>query len=347
MAGQWFWVVFCWALLAIGELALASFAGWGAGYAHPVFGWAVFFGVALTLVGMTVKATWTEVPEKEVWVIQWVGRYLTSWKSGLHFQFPLLGFMKVDAQVYMGDQMMPLCMDEKVPEGYGGGKVDFTDGSARVDATVYFRIVCPEKAVYGVNDVFAAIAEKLDGAVRTCLGALTLDEANRLKAQYNLARILNGVSHGNAPPEATQSLLYREAYDRWGVEILSVAISDIELSEAQIAAREKVLVAEKEAQAAEHMKQVEIRRAEAKAQSIRLEGDARKEAYEAQFGVLIARGLTAREAADLLNEQLKWEKGIGTNAVIIESGGGSMSGIGAQFAAGMSAHNNRGGNRPS
>jgi regulator of protease activity HflC (stomatin/prohibitin superfamily) len=274
-------------------------------------------------------------------------------ESGLYFLFPF--FTKVRAQVLLSEQMMKLYMDETVTVGYGGGQVDFKDGSAPVDAFVYFQIVDAYKAIYNISNAFKALEENMDGSIRSYLSNYSIDQANRLKVQFDLKKILNGDiadTKGVFPPstkELKDILAWNYVFEKWGIEIKKVVISDILLTEKQKAIRETLQAAEKEIEVAE----AEVKKAKFKKQKTIIEADGAKEAafrvadaennalkkkgegLAQQVGLLKAAGVEPTQIVAHLAERIKWEK-VGDKTVIVDSGA-SVSGLSAQFAAIMEA----------
>jgi regulator of protease activity HflC (stomatin/prohibitin superfamily) len=291
----------------------------------------------------------------ENWVIEFFGEYLTTWQSGLNFLFPYFGFMTVRAEVVMSQQMMKLFMDDSSPDTYGAGHIDFNDSSAPVEATAYFTIQDARHAVYGAADVMSALEESLDSAIRTYLGNFSLDEANTLKVQFDIARVLNGETvigpDGNLLSKVSRledAPLYREARDVWGVIIKNIVISDIILDDVQKAIRQKLQEATKSIQVAEK----EVERAEFERRKVVIEANASKEAaiinaegekaslsaigdgITEQIKKLVESGMSHDKAVQYLSDRLKWEK-VGDKTVIIDSSGSGATSLGVQIAAGM------------
>lgn len=311
-----FWCIY---LVAFGAVSLII----GSILAALLPGWCFFFGplIYLVVTAFMIKAAWVQIPHNHVRLVTVRGAYKETWKSGIiHIRFPLLGLVEEAAEVFLGEQMMELNLDEAVTTGYGDGKVDFQDGSAPVVVYVYFKITCPEKAVFGISDVYRAISEKMDGAVRSYLADLTIDEANELKDQLIMARVLNFDSvrrdaNGNivkgadgrpefmhvdesAPADIP---LWNHIEGSWGVSISSLVISDIKLSAEVIAMREKLMLAKIEAEAAETQAKKTITEAEAAAQKKAIE-------TEANFKAANKNALAERNALEKRGEGLR--KGI-------------------------------------
>jgi regulator of protease activity HflC (stomatin/prohibitin superfamily) len=122
--------------------------------------------------------------------------------------------------------------------------------SVKVNAVVYFRIVDPEKAVIQMENVFEATSQLAQTTLRSVLGQHELDEMLSEREKLNTD---------------IQSILDRST-DAWGIKVSNVEIKHVDLDESMIRAiaaqaeaersrRAKVIHAEGEMQASEHLLQ--------------------------------------------------------------------------------------------
>lgn len=122
--------------------------------------------------------------------------------------------------------------------------------SVKVNAVLYFRAVDPEKAIIQVEDYHAATSQLAQTTLRSVLGQHELDEmlASRDKLNSDIQSILD------------------EQTDAWGIKVSNVEIKHVDLNETMIRAiakqaeaererRAKVIHAEGEFQAAQHLLQ--------------------------------------------------------------------------------------------
>lgn len=301
---------------------------------YVIFGviamWTLYFSAAV-------------VPQNHVWVMELFGRYITTWKSGLKFPFPFFNFIN-STEVYIGEQMMPLHMKDAEQRDFGYGDVEFVDISAPVEATLYFKIENPEKAVYNVENLFKALEDKMDSATRGFLGQYTIDGASKIKARTTLSRILDNEyiepNPDTPPPPLTpkeekerlkESQLYNEILNNWGVKITGIAISDIVLDDEQKRLRRLVLEASRKEESAKHEKGATITKAKGEKERLLLEGAG----IATQVEKLCEMGLSPREASNYLTDRLKWQNVGEKGATVIEtSGQGSSVGAGAGFGVG-------------
>ena len=375
--GMW---VFFFALLTLFSVLLSVLVFWGLKGIFPSYSplMATGFGIGFWILVfvITLRKAWTTVSQKWECLVELFEEHIDTRGAGLMLPFPLGGFVSLRF-VYVGEQHMPLYMNE---QGQGGhGNVEFRDISAPVDATLYFKIVRSDKAVYNISGVYKALGEKMDSAVRSFLGQYTVDEVNIIKARTSLIHILTGeyvdpYHRGDDYKKAEEaeqgeggytkaeldeferiiyendlnkdeadlvraSRLYREVLDNWGIKIKGLAISDVVLSEELQEIRRRILEASKEKEAAEYKKETDIIRAQGKKRALTLEGVGISD----QIRYLERRGLNPEQAASYLAKRLKWENVGQKGATVIETlseEGGSL-GTGARFGAGYKAVNSK------
>jgi regulator of protease activity HflC (stomatin/prohibitin superfamily) len=122
--------------------------------------------------------------------------------------------------------------------------------SVKVNAVIYFRIVDPEKSVIQVANVFEATSQFAQTTLRSVLGQHELDEMLSERDKLN----------------ADIQLILDRQTDAWGIKVSAVEIKHVDIdpsmiraiaaqAEAERARRAKVIHAEGEKQAAEHLTQ--------------------------------------------------------------------------------------------
>ena len=288
-----------------------------------------------------IKKGWSHVMQNYVWLLEVFGKKVKEWKAGLHIIFPYFGFASY-ANVYKGERQKKLFMDEQHKSDAGGGDVEFSDGSAPVEATVYFQVVDAFKATYNIANLESAIEEKMDSAVRSFLGLYSIDEANTIKARVSLVNIMNndyidpetvkttqqnGGTNNKSGKEIKAELeevqLWKYIQGTWGTEIKSIAISDIILEEKEKDARRKVLLAKKDEEASAHDKEALKNRGKG---------------YASQVKDITDTGVDPNKTVDYLAKRLQWENvGEKGATVVVDSGGSGVAGLGVQFAVGQKA----------
>ncbi len=122
--------------------------------------------------------------------------------------------------------------------------------SVKVNAVIYYRVMDPEKAILQVEDYSQASSELAQTTLRSVVGQHELDEmlAERDKLNQNLREILDVQT------------------DAWGIKVANVELKHVDLNETMVRAiakqaeaerirRAKIIDAEGELQAAEHLLQ--------------------------------------------------------------------------------------------
>ncbi|MBL7058209.1 SPFH/Band 7/PHB domain protein [Patescibacteria group bacterium] len=332
------WLQACW----IGFFVLLLFFSVGSTwlisqYWGQVWFFFTSFSIFVVISIYTLNKGIEMVPQNYHWPVEVVGQYYTTWKPGLHIGFPYLGFMIIAPAVYMGEAFIELYMDDGQPDQQGKGSVDFRDVSAPVEAVLYYQIVDSMKFTYDIQNALVALVERIDGMMRSYLGHYTLDEANVLKAQFDIIAIMSGEKLDATTNQVTRYSriedvpAWQQILNDWGIKVIRVSISDIVLSPAIQEIRHKRQIAQVQVEVAIEEKKVIITQAEAKKQALVLEGEGRK----SQIKTLIGRDcLTGPQAAWLVGETIKWPN-LGDKSLVLENGGSSVMSLGAQFAAGV------------
>lgn len=322
--------------------------------------------------GISLKAAydgWVIVPQKWDYITEIFGAYIGyPLEEGWHIFFPWFNLIKIRNAVYKGEQLMELYLDEKDKESYGGGDVEFEDCSSSLKAFFYFRIIDSEKSTYEIIDLFRAIEEKTDSLLRSFLGLYKLEEVIKMKSNFYLEaitlltdfcpdKVLDEIEKENLKKDIQAKWQNSDFYTslmKWGVEPISLVISDIQLTESLDKARQVVLTAEKELEVASiKQKQADVdnttkvKNAEAdKAVSIKKSEAVRQheillgEGIAEQIRKIINAGVPKGQISRLLIKNKQWEAiGKGGNTVtVIEDGGSSKEASrGANFGSGFNA----------
>ncbi|MFA6194513.1 MAG: SPFH domain-containing protein [Patescibacteria group bacterium] len=322
--------------------------------------------------GILIKAAydgWVIVPQKWDYIIEIFGVYIGyPLKEGWYIFFPWFKFIRIRNVVFKGDQLMELYLDENTKDGYGGGDVEFEDCSSSLKAFLYFRIIDSEKSTYETNDLFRAVEEKTDSLLRSFLGLYKLEEVIKMKSNFYLEAIvmlidfcpdtpLSEDEKDNLKKDIEAKWKSRDSYTslmKWGVEPLSLVISDIKLTKSLDQARQVVLTAEKELEVAnikqkqadvdnvtkiknaEADKTVSIKKSEAKKQHEILLG----EGIAAQITKIVNAGVPKGQIGRLLIKNKQWEsieKGGNTVTIIEDGGSGKEASRGANFGSGFNS----------
>jgi regulator of protease activity HflC (stomatin/prohibitin superfamily) len=205
--------------------------------------------LVIIFVGMTVRI----VPQQNAFVVERLGKFHAVLNAGIHFVFPF-----VDKVSYK-HTLKEVALD--IPE-----QVCITKDNVQVgvDGVVFFQIIDPKLASYGIADYFFAVTQLAQTTMRSEMGKIDLDRTFEERTHINSAVV-------TAVDEAARA---------WGVKVLRYEIKNIVPPANVLHAMEKQMQAEREKRAtilqAEGQKQSAINIAEGQKQKVVLESEAAK-----------------------------------------------------------------------
>jgi regulator of protease activity HflC (stomatin/prohibitin superfamily) len=212
------------------------------------------------------------VPQSEQYVIERFGRLHKVLGPGINLIVPFLDV--VAHRISILERQLPSASQDAITRD---------NVLVKVETSVFYRILNPEKTVYRIRDVDGAIGTTVTGIVRSEIGKMDLDEV-----QANRDELI-----------ATIKKWVKDAVDDWGIDVTRAEILDVDLDQAtreamlqqlnaERARRAHVTEAEGKKRAIELQADGELYAAEQAAKARRIEADA--EAY--------ATGVVARAIAD-------------------------------------------------
>ena len=216
---------------------------------------AVFLTIALFIL-LCIWLGVRIVPQSEKHVVERFGRLRAVLGPGINFIVPFLD--RVAHKISVLERQLPTAHQDAIT----------TDNVlVKVETSVFYRITEPEKTVYRIRDVDAAIATTVAGIVRSEIGKMELDavQSNRNELTQNIREQV------------------RAMVDDWGIEVTRAEILDVNLDEATRAAMLQQLNAER-------ARRAQVTEAEGKKRAVELSADA--ELYAAEQ-VAKARRITA------------------------------------------------------
>ena len=206
----------------------------------------------LVLVGL--KSSVKFVPQNRAYLIERFGKYTRTLEAGLNFIIPFID--RVAANRSLKEQA------GDVPEQSVITKDNIT---LLVDGVLYFRVVDPFKATYGVEDYAFAVTQLAQTTMRSELGRIELDKTFEERDALN-ASIVESLNQAATP---------------WGVQVLRYELKDIKPPSTVLDAMEQQMRAErvKRAQILESQgdKEAAINRAEGDKQARVLAAEAEKQ----------------------------------------------------------------------
>jgi regulator of protease activity HflC (stomatin/prohibitin superfamily) len=200
---------------------------------------AVALALAILLIVTVFKAV-RIVPQSEKYVVERFGRLHAVLGPGINFTVPFIDY--VAHKVSVLERQLPNARQDAISAD---------NVLLQVETSVFYRVTEPEKTVYRIRDVDAAIATTVTGIVRSEIGKLELDQV-----QSNRAQLIDRVR------EQVAAMV-----DEWGVEVTRAEILDVALDEATRSAMMQQLNAER-------ARRAQVTEAEGKKRAVELGADA-------------------------------------------------------------------------
>ena len=211
-------------------------------------------GVILVLVIVTLKTGIKFVPQNRAYVVERFGKYHSTKEAGLNIIIPFID--RVAADRSLKEQAID------VPSQSGITKDNI---SLTVDGVLYFRVLDPYKATYGVDNYIFAVTQLAQTTMRSELGKMELDKTFEERDRLN-ANIVSAINEASAP---------------WGIQVMRYEIKDIVPPASVMDAMEAQMKAERLKRAkileSEGARQAAINQAEGERAAVVLAAEADKE----------------------------------------------------------------------
>ncbi|WP_418026123.1 SPFH domain-containing protein [Opacimonas sp. LMIT016] len=253
----------------------------------------MFFTVpvfVIILVLLVIKFSVKFVPQNRAFIVERFGKYQSTREAGINFLVPFID--RVAADRSLKEQAVD------VPEQ---SAITRDNISLAVDGVLYFRVLDPKKATYGVEDYVFAVTQLAQTTMRSEIGKIELDKTFEERDMLN-ANIVSSINEASSP---------------WGIQVLRYEIKDITPPASVMEAMEAQMKAERVKRAqileSEGDRQAAINRAEGDKQAIVLAAEAERSEQilkaegEAQAILAVAEAQAA--ALKMIGEQANTEEG--------------------------------------
>ncbi|WP_158968517.1 SPFH domain-containing protein [Chachezhania sediminis] len=180
------------------------------------------------------------VPQSEKYVVERFGRLHSVLGPGINVIVPFIDY--VAHRISILERQLPTMSQDAITSD---------NVLVEVESSVFYRIIEPEKTVYRIRDVDAAIATTVAGIVRSEIGKMELDE----------------VQSNRATLTATIKESVFAVVDDWGIEVTRAELLDVNLDQATRAAMLQQLNAER-------ARRAQVTEAEGKKRAVELAADA-------------------------------------------------------------------------
>lgn len=245
----------------------------------------VIFAVSILKSGIRI------VPQQQIWIVERLGKFHQKIEAGLNLVIPFIDVVRYrhTLKEVVLDIPSQICITKD-------------NVSVSVDGVLFFRVIDPVKASYGITDYEMAIIQLAQTTLRSEMGKIDLDRTFEEREKINTAVIL-GVDQATEP---------------WGVKVLRYEIKTIQPPKEVLEAMEKQMRAEREKRAkvleSESDRDSRINRAEGNKQEVikSSEADKAKQINEAEG-----------KAAAILSIAEATAEGIKQVAIAINQPGGS------------------------
>jgi regulator of protease activity HflC (stomatin/prohibitin superfamily) len=200
------------------------------------------------------------VPQSEKYVIERFGKLRAVLGPGINLIVPFID--RVAHRVSILERQLPNSSQDAITAD---------NVLVKVETSVFYRILEPEKTVYRIRDVDGAVLTTVAGIVRAEIGKMELDQV-----QSNRSQLTETIKQN-----------VEEAIEYWGIEVTRAEILDVNLDDATREAMLQQLNAERARRAA-------VTQAEGQKRAVELQADA--ELYAAEQGAKARRVEAEAEA---------------------------------------------------
>ncbi|MBQ7768159.1 MAG: SPFH/Band 7/PHB domain protein [Oscillospiraceae bacterium] len=232
------------------------------------------------------------VPQAHEYVIEFLGKYKTTWSAGFHVKIPVVE--KIAKKVTLKEQVL-----DSPPQPV----ITKDNVTMQIDTVIYYAVYDAKLYAYGAVNPISALSNLAATTLRNIVGELELDGTLTSRDTIN----------------AKMTSILDEATDKWGIKVHRVELKNI-IPPAEIQnAMEKQMKAERDRREtllqAEGHKAAAITRAEGDKQAMILAAEGERDARIARAeGEAKAIFLSKKAEADGLREL----KNAGVDAAVLE-----------------------------
>lgn len=215
----------------------------------------IVISIIAVIVLLIILANIRIVPQASEDIIEFLGKYKTTWSAGIHFKIPF--FEKVAKRVTLKEQVI-----DSPPQPV----ITKDNVTMQIDTVVFFRIYDSQLFTYGAVNPIGALENLTATTLRNIVGELELDGTLTSRDTIN----------------EKMTTILDEATDQWGIKVNRVELKNI-IPPAEIQnAMEKQMKAERDRREtllqAEGHKAASITRAEGEKQAMILAAEGERDA---------------------------------------------------------------------
>ena len=195
------------------------------------------------------------VPQAQEYVIEFLGKYKTTWTAGIHFKIPFIE--KVSKKVTLKEQVL-----DSPPQPV----ITKDNVTMQIDTVIYYAVFDSNLFAYGAVNPVSALANLAATTLRNIVGELELDGTLTSRDTIN----------------AKMTSILDNATDKWGIKVNRVELKNIIPPKEIQNAMEKQMKAERERREtmlqAEGHKAAAVTRAEGDKQAMILAAEGERDA---------------------------------------------------------------------
>ncbi len=252
----------------------------------------ILFAAVIALVVIILCSCLRIVPQANEYVLEFLGKYRTTWSAGLHLKIPFLE--RIAKKITLKEQVL-----DSPPQPV----ITKDNVTMQIDTVVYFRIFDAKMYTYGVVNPINALANLTATTLRNIIGELDLDGTLTSRDTIN----------------GKMTAILDEATDQWGIKVGRVELKNIIPPKEIQAAMEKQMKAERDRREtllqAEGHKEAAITRAEGEKRAAILAAEGERDACIARAEGEAKALLLARQAEA---DGIRMLREAGADAAVLE-----------------------------
>lgn len=173
----------------------------------------------IIMIGISIKI----VPQSNAYVIERIGKYHTTWNSGIHFRIPIID--RIAKQISLKEQVVSFAPQTVITKD---------NVTMEIDTVLFFQVTDTKLYSYGVERPIIAIENLTATTLRNAIGDLELDKTLTSRDEIN----------------GRLQITLDEATDSWGIKVVRVEVKNIQPPREVKESMEKQMRAEREKRAA-------------------------------------------------------------------------------------------------
>jgi regulator of protease activity HflC (stomatin/prohibitin superfamily) len=140
------------------------------------------------------------VPQEHAYVLEFLGKYKTTWGAGLHIKIPIVE--RIVRKISLKEQVLDFPPQPVITKD---------NVSVSIDSVVFAKVFDPRLYTYGVENPIAGLQNLSATTLRNIIGSMELDQTLTSRDKIN----------------AQMEAILDEATDKWGIKVTRVELKNI------------------------------------------------------------------------------------------------------------------------